>query len=192
MCFSLYGIRFEISYLFLSFVLTFIAFDRTGIYIPLLLGVIIHETSHLVLVYIFKSKVKAVKLILGAITVEYLDICSKPKKIVALLAGPISNLIVALISYKFNNNLYCAVNLILGIYNLLPINGLDGGAMLSQLFDGLVPHVVIKKIIAYISFLVSIAAIFFVIYKRAQNLVSIVIICIYIITPLIFKKILKD
>ena len=79
--FSFRGVKFEISYLFLCLLILYIAFDKTGLYIPLILCIILHEISHLIFIIIFKSKVKSVKLILGAISIEYVDLYKRYKKI---------------------------------------------------------------------------------------------------------------
>lgn len=194
MTFSLFGIKFELSYIFFSVVVIFLAFDRTGIYLPLLIGVIIHEMSHIIFILIFKSKVSSIRLIIGAISVEYVEICSKIKKIIALLAGPISNILLAYIFYCFNLEIWCAVNIVLGLYNLLPINGLDGGAVLGEILEQFCSERTVNAIINILTVLVLSGYSFLWIYNSndIRSNISVILLLIYIITPLIVKKVLKD
>ena len=191
MSFKLFGVKFEIDYVFVSLFVIYIAVDRTGIILPLLGSIIIHECSHLLCIFIFKSKVKTVKLIVGVISVEYADICDSYKKIIALLAGPVSNIALALIFKMLNNDAVFALNIVIAIYNLLPLDGLDGGAIAAEIFTSFLPENKARNILLFINlfFLTSISLMWFLFFK---NNVFILIVVLYLLTPFIFKKILKD
>ena len=191
MSFKLFGVKFEIDYIFVSLFVIYIAVDRTGIILQLLGSIIIHELSHLLCILLFKSKVKAVKLIVGVISVEYADICESYKKIIALLAGPVSNIALALILKMLNNDVVFALNIVIAIYNLLPLDGLDGGAIAAEIFTSFLPENKARNILLFINlfFLTSISLMWFLFFK---NNVFILIVVLYLFTPFIFKKILKD
>lgn len=191
MSFKLFGVKFEIDYVFVSLFVIYIAVDRTGIMLPLLGSIVIHELSHLLCIFLFKSEVKAVKLIVGVISVEYADICESYKKIIALLAGPASNIALALIFKMHNNDVVFALNIVIAIYNLLPLDGLDGGAIAAEIFTSFLPENKARNILLFINlfFLTSISLMWFLFFK---NNVFILIVVLYLFTPFIFKKILKD
>ena len=191
MSFSLLGIKFEISYIFASLIVLYIAFDRTGMLSYLLIGIIIHELSHLLFVYIFRSKICSVKLIIGAISIEYRDFCDRYKRIITLLMGPVSNLIIAGISYYFMYEKMFAVNLVIAIYNLLPIKGLDGGSILFEVLLSFLCEEKANAFLNIITMVISTSCLITCFFVFKNNL-SMIIILVYIVTPIIFKKILKD
>lgn len=135
----------------------------------------------------------SVKLNIGAVLVIHSDDISKGKKIISLLAGPISNLLLSSAAYILKNETYCAVNIILAVYNLLPVSGVDGGAVLETALQG---HCTSKTVdrIAFLS-TVLICSIFVAVYFMFQkyfNNYSILLLCLYILTPILLKKILKE
>lgn len=191
MSFYVLGIKFEISYIFASLIVLYIAFDRTGMFSYLLVSIIIHELSHLLFVYIFKSKIYSVRLIIGAISIEYSDFCDKYKRIITLLMGPISNLIIAAMSYYTMHEKMFAVNLVIAIYNMLPIKGLDGGSILLEVLVKFIDEQKANLALTIITMIIAIFGLIACVTIFKNNL-SMIIIFIYIITPIIFKKILKD
>ena len=190
MCFKIHNIYFEINYIFLSLLIIYIACDRTGIYLPLLLSVIIHEFSHILCLIIFKCKFYSVKLNIGAITIKYNENISNPKKIISILMGPLSNLLISYIGFTLKNELLIYINLILAFYNFLPINGLDGGELIKTSFSGILSDKTIEKILNVATIVVSIA-VFAVCFIFKVYSVYVLLFCVYLISPLILKNLLK-
>lgn len=193
MRFKINNTKFEISYLFFSVFALYLAFDATGTFLPLLLGITIHEISHLLFLRFFGCKILSVKLNLGAVSVVHSANTSKFKKIICLLAGPLSNLIVALLFKLYNMEEFYLINLIIALYNLLPLNGLDGGSILTTILEGILPENIIQKLITVLTIIiVTLFALFWIFtYEETKN-VSILIFAIYLLTPLLLKKVLKD
>lgn len=110
------------------------------IYIYFFISILIHEIAHIMVAKIFKIKLKNLRVsIFGAsLEIEKKIRNKKIKKILMYLAGPISNLILAILIQYANINeeekikiIY--TNLSLCIFNLLPIMPLDGGNILKEI-----------------------------------------------------------
>ncbi|MCI9016979.1 MAG: hypothetical protein HFJ53_07445 [Clostridia bacterium] len=110
---------------------------------------IIHELGHLICGLVLGLKPKALKIMPLGISVQFKI---KPeaynkrvgksnmlsvKKAIISLAGPITNFLIAIISYVFCNlkqiELIIYANILLGIFNLLPIYPLDGGRCIKNI-----------------------------------------------------------
>lgn len=134
MSFKIFGVVFNISYIFALSLTLFIAFDRSGNFIPLLISVFIHECSHLIVMCFLGAKPKEISLSMGTINIVNSKILTFGEEIVVLLAGPISNFILFILSYAHNIN-FANINLILFVLNLLFVKGLDGGSILKLILE---------------------------------------------------------
>lgn len=136
---KLFGIRFTVSYLFCATLCLMMLCDRTGLFIPMLLSVFIHESGHLLLMWIFDCVPTEIKLIPGSVQI-CAPVCDSKPSVMISLAGPFANIAVFIIvfvgSVMFGDSYYITfalVNLIYGVFNLLPLAGLDGGSALEEL-----------------------------------------------------------
>lgn len=101
---------------------------------------LIHEIGHLIIALINKVKVKEINIFhFGAIIKFEYNLGIDPiKEIVISIAGPMSNLILLILSYILVNifpdsqfiNVFIEINILLFIINILPILPLDGGRVL--------------------------------------------------------------
>jgi len=154
--FSIFGIPVElhISFLALMIVIYIIAFFNLIPYINLLTAVLItlvfvtvvlHELSHSYIAKRYGIKIKRIVLLpIGGVS-EMEEIPKDPSQELRIaLAGPLANLIIALFSFFiliiFRTSLstvllgaiyyFVVVNLLLGLFNLLPAFPMDGGRIL--------------------------------------------------------------
>jgi len=154
--FSVFGIPVElhISFLALMIIIYIVAFFNLIPYINLLTAVLItlvfvtvvlHELSHSYIAKRYGIKIKRIVLIpIGGVS-EMEEIPKDPSQELRIaLAGPLANLIIALISFFiliiFRASLssvllgalyyFIVVNLLLGLFNLLPAFPMDGGRIL--------------------------------------------------------------
>jgi stage IV sporulation protein FB len=109
----------------------------------LFLFVLIHEFCHIILARVYKLKVKNIELFPfgGVARIDNLDYVGTSKEIVITIAGPLFNLLAAMLLFFLTvwgisvpyQDYIINVNLTLGIFNLLPGMPLDGGRILRAL-----------------------------------------------------------
>lgn len=149
MSIKLFGIKFSISYAFALSLTIFVAFDKSGNLLPLILAILIHEVSHLLVMCYLNAKPDEIYLAMGTINIKNKHILTISEEICVLLAGPIANLILYLIFTCFNTN-FANINLILFIYNMLCIDGLDGGSILKAVLNNYLSVNFVKQIMLII------------------------------------------
>ena len=127
------------------FAIIFYFTKQIHIYAILMLFAFCHEMGHLLCGIFMGLKPKSLKIMPMGLSIEF-EMYSKNikeklqiKKIWIALAGPITNIMIMLITIIFSNNiepiLYQEIiysNLLIAIFNLLPIYPLDGGRVLKE------------------------------------------------------------
>lgn len=188
-------------------ILLFIVTNQIELYGILMLFAFIHEMGHLIIGAIlgFKPKDLSIKPIGMSISFsapkqDYIIKIRKGnqlalKKIFVSLAGPLTNLILILLYYNFNISIFnipreLAIysNILIGIFNLIPIYPLDGGRIVKGIL-----HIIIgfEKSIKYtqkisygiIIFITILASILIIYFKN---------IAIFIIILYLWMLILKN
>ena len=137
MSFTLFRCRFTISLPFAALLALLLLFDRTGV-MPLdLAAVFLHEAAHFLAMRAFGQSPSSVDLKIGRIQIKKPPSMTYWQEMVISAAGAGANLLSTLISgfiylvMPFHPLLlFAAVNLFVGLFNLLPVNGLDGGRIL--------------------------------------------------------------
>ncbi len=189
--FSIFGIPVELHITFLALMLLIyiIAYFKiipsinllTAVLITLVFAtVVIHELSHSYLAKRYGIKIERIVLLpIGGLS-EMEEIPKDPAQELRIaLAGPVSNLIIALISYVvliisgsflsivLSGALYyfIIVNLLLGLFNLLPAFPMDGGRILRAFLAERMSFIKATKLAANIgkqfAILMAIVGVFF-------------------------------
>ena len=112
------------------------------IYFIFLMSIIFHEFGHLCLAKILNVKIKKVKFKIIGFSAEFENGIEDKniKKIFVLLIGPIINFVIGMVvliyikSHIYRNEIIYT-NFILFIFNILPINPLDGGRILFYILN---------------------------------------------------------
>ena len=132
--FSLYDTRINISFWFVS-ILTFYAVF-SGNAAEVFGAVILHELSHVFAILLFGGNIVKVSLTIGEIGIVPDTLGFSPAKCIFVsAAGPLSNIIASIIAFSLGNNSYGDVNIVIGLFQLLPVATLDGGEVFRLLFS---------------------------------------------------------
>lgn len=199
MIFKLFGIKIRISFLFIALISTFVLIESSKMMVYGLSAALIHELGH-ILVMIFVGS-KPSEIAFGVFDVNIKDYDRNKRNYVQdifiLIGGPLANLfgvgILYLLHYVIGNQntvLSISENLFLCVFNLLPIESLDGGQILyiflSSKFD---EHksVVILKFVSFV-ILFPLAIIGFYILLKSKNNFSLLLISCYLIAVVLIKK----
>lgn len=181
-------------------ILIFLLTEQLNIYIVFMLFAIIHELGHVLTGIILGFKPKNIEILPIGISACFYMQCDDYnkkinyanrfvlKKVIISCAGPITNFIIAIIFYFFDFSIFnisrefiIYTNLIIGIFNLIPIYPLDGGRIIKNILHikiGLKESYKYTKIIANLSIIIlTIFSSMAILYLKN---ISIVLILIYL------------
>lgn len=185
--------KFIIDLKIFIFLILFYFTKQIEIYVLIMIFAIIHELTHLFIGIILRFKPDKLYLNSLGLSVsfrinpdEYNTKINKAnsfelKKIIVAMVGPLINFIIAIIFYNFNllpgiREKIVYVNLLIGIFNLIPIYPLDGGRILKGILHIIFGKWKAKKYINDISivlviFLTSIASVSIYYFKNLAFLI---------------------
>ena len=109
---------------------------KDGLLLFMLFAVLLHEAGHCAALFLLGGKIEQVTISLFGIKLQVKEtpILSYGKEFLAIAAGPFVN-IAAAFFYAYNRRFTEAgVMLSFGVFNLLPVQSLDGGRLLHILF----------------------------------------------------------
>ena len=191
MIFNVFGVKVEITFWFVALITFIISLNAPSNVLVTVFSSILHETGHLLIMTSVGNKPQAIRFEITGMNIKRqpdLKISTKNEIFIAL-GGPLINLICFLISvvilciYENENILtFGCINLILMIFNLLPINKLDGGLalyyILSQKFDNLTCTKILKITSVFFIALIYIWGIFA--FVSSKYNISLIIIAIFL------------
>lgn len=165
--------RFRIDLKIFLFIILFCISKQIEIYVIMIIFAFLHEIGHLIAGIILGLKPEKIEIIPVGLTVSFkVDIegINKKKKngnmfvikeIIVAIAGPIVNLLIFIITSlnaekTYLNNLIMYSNLLIFIFNLIPIYPLDGGRILKGILHILFGKKVANKICYDASIIISI------------------------------------
>ena len=116
---------------------------KINIYFIFFISILLHEMAHMIVGVCLGLKIKKIMFNPLGVCLEFIGYRENKKtikKIIINLSGPLFNFIFAIIishlniEYKLKIDLFYT-NLLLGIFNLLPIIPLDGGKILKEILS---------------------------------------------------------
>lgn len=136
--------KFKFSITFLLLIIVCVLTKNLIVFINYILALTLHELAHLFIASKLGYSLKQFKLNIFGLSVELNEKINKQDSFYINLAGPMFNLLLCLIcvslywlipaSFKVLNT-FCICNLVLAIFNLLPVYPLDGGKIFSTLIE---------------------------------------------------------
>lgn len=165
--------RFRIDLKIFLFLLLFYFTRQIEIYVIMILFAVVHELGHLLMGLMLKMKPERIELMPFGLSISFKvnvqDINKKRgngnqqvfKEILVASAGPLTNLIILIFTYVFFGNsnfssLVIYANLLILIFNLLPIYPLDGGRILNGILHILFGRLEARSLSFDISMVVTI------------------------------------
>lgn len=196
MDFKLFSTRIYISYYFCALVCLVLLTDKSGMSLPSFTAVLFHELSHLAVMMIYRCMPSDIIVSPGGFTIRGRELVSYIIQFKISVIGPIVNIIGSVIFYLYYIFLkdsvaivWSGIWLILGLVNMLPSAGLDGGtalySLVSHKYNARTAKIVLK-ITSIISALIFIVLTYFA-FKASGFNISFVIFAIYLFMACLFK-----
>lgn len=203
--------RFKVDLKIFIFLILFFFTKQIYTYVTIIFFAIIHELGHLATGLILGMKPEKIEITPYGVSISFklmLDDYNKRvnqgnileiKKIIVALAGPVTNLFIILITHILNLDMFSTsiiiyTNVLLIIFNLLPIYPLDGGRILKGTL-----HIIFGKRkseryinnISFISVIVLTLVSSILIYSLKNISIFLIILflwCVFIKQDIVFKR----
>ncbi len=197
MKFKLLGTEIYVSFLFTAVIAFLLAADRTGLFLPTFFAALIHETGHLLCLWACDCQPKSIRLVPTAVEIVRGFTKSTRHDAAISVCGPAANLVVFFglyVNFRLTQSTtaltFCLLNLILAVFNLLPVWGLDGGTLLSlalaHFCDISRAERIVRIITALFAALAFLAGVYLWVSGRA-NISAFVVAC-YLLCSCILKR----
>ncbi len=176
--------KIEINLKIFFIIILFFVFNHLDTYIIFLIFVIFHELAHLLWGVIIGGIPKSICLNPLGVSLEFYSF-GKDKsynKLILFFIGPLINFLIAIAFLKFNffkeyNQKIIYTNFALALFNMLPINPLDGGKILVEIIKKCSNVDFANKFIMIFSktFLIIVTFIYSILILKMKNIFILVI-----------------
>ena len=193
MSFNFFDTKIEFRIGFFIYAYVFVAIDTSGFSDYFLLSVILHELAHIFTLFYCNIKIEKILFSLSGIYIVSDDkfSLSLKKQLVIMSSGSAFNLFLAiffaLLGINGNTSFlsFSATNLIIGVYNLFIINGLDGGDILRLILNNYLVQSIARRVYVLIEFIFTLASLTLFSILALKGKISILFMCIFSILILL-------
>ena len=190
--------RVNLSFSFWAVVTLMLLIDRSNTAILSLISAVLHESGHIFLMYMFSSPPEKLTLGFFGMRIEKREnALSYLQEALVAFAGPCVNLLICLLSFIIYQ--FCEeeiilrlafINLLLGAFNLIPIEPLDGARIIKNTLSIFFNEQCIEKILNI--FLYIFLSLLFMICLVVTSFYgfnfTLLIFCVYISLCVILKR----
>ena len=197
MKFKIFKTEIYVSFLFCAVLCFMLVIDRTGMIIPTLFAVFIHECGHLLAMWAADCQPKAIRLIPTSVQIVRGFSPKRYGETAIAACGPAANIIVffsLFINYTMFESVqsfnFAILNLVIAIFNLLPVHGLDGGILLTAVISKFTNIYKAESIVKIITVVFAVVIFLLGVYLWVSGTVniSIFIVAIYLAVCGLVKK----
>lgn len=197
MKFKFLGTEIYISFLFCAVFCFMLAIDRTGLVIPTFFAIFIHESAHLLAMWAADCQPRAIRLIPTSVQIVRPFSVKRYGEIAISVCGPAANLVVFgtlytnyVIFKSYQSLNFAILNLVIAIFNLLPVSGLDGGTILTIIISKFTDVYKAESIVRLVTVGFAFIAFVFGVYLWVSDTVniSVFIVAVYLAVCGLAKK----
>ncbi len=199
MQFKIKNINITISFTFFALILMLIISKKTDYLYTSIFSALLHEIGHLCALKHFGADILEFKISLfgGNIKTMNFNKTSYLNEIIVCFSGPAINLLLSLFFYLFyfafhkkELLIYSNINLILGLYNLLPFYSFDGGKIVELILKNKYSEKRTDLVITILSILILIpfSYISFVVFFSNTDNFYLALVSIFMLLTIILKK----
>lgn len=195
MSFTINNCRITIQFLFVAMLAIVLLGDKSGVAGVGILAATLHESGHLAVMYAFG--VEPSKIRFTPFGIDIIKSCcinrSYRRDTLISFAGSGTNIAAALIFYLFCHSAvhpFILANFVLAVFNLLPIEPLDGGQALYSILCTKLSTDQAAKAVSVTSFIIltPLAILGFVVLFRSPGNFYLLVVSVYLISLLLFKN----
>lgn len=186
------GVSIAVSYPFTALLTLSLVFDKTGIAFCCFLSALLHELGHIGSIMYLGGKGLDISLSLFDFKIKDRDYSTRTniQSLIISACGPITNFILFTLLFPISaTSNFAVANLVIGIFNSIPIESLDGGNILKIILMYFLSPTFCDKIIFIISiiFILLLFTIgFYILILTGYNF-TLLLIALYLSALLLFK-----
>lgn len=199
MTFSIFGIKIEISFLFICLISSFVIIESSNLLVWGLSSALLHELGHILVMILVGHKPSKITFNVFDIDIKDNSRNNRDYKedIFILLGGPTANFLIVAVLWVLYVNcknedilILITENLFLGIFNIMPIESLDGGQILYIYLSNKLQQDKAIMVLELISFLVllPLAALGFYILLVSKYNYSLLLLSCYLMGIILIKR----
>lgn len=149
--FKFFKANISLSFSFFAIIAILILFDKSNYALLGLIACIVHELGHIAVMFLFSVSPKQIVFYGAGIKIvpDFKNNTTIFQDFLILIAGSTTNLIIFAVLYPLSADnfvmaLFATINLVIGIFNLIPFKHFDGGRIIDLILFSSSSHDTLK------------------------------------------------